>query len=492
MVNCKSLALAGWLVGVLAGCGGGSGESAASIEAVALTNPVVVNEPFRIRVAVMRGDQTDVTYRGVLSITSIAEEEERVLAEHTFSAEDAGLHETEEIVLTSPGQYDLRVNVDGIGFRDLYVQVDPHFDAREPVPPALDVPPSGPPSSGPTKLVRIEPVILEHTVLQAALEDFDGDGDLDLLTLGLDDESNMILMLNDGTGSFTEADSITDEKIVNITAGDVDGDGDIDFLANRFPDYKTHIWLNDGDGAFSRGEQVIGTTRQPMRMADVDGDGDLDLLRISATAVALWRNDGDGVFSDEGNAMEAAGITDMIMTDLDSDGDLDALLGRMRRTNVVFLNDGDGGFTESQAFTDATATLVVAAGDVDGDGDMDLLSGNYQQNNNLWLNDGSGNFTDSGQELGSSCTEAVAMLDVDGDGDLDIINGANSDNADIGFNDGLAEFTLQPSETVMQFTSLLITGDIDGDGDVDLLRSQVPGHGNGYLELLKVARADEE
>jgi CubicO group peptidase (beta-lactamase class C family) len=117
-----------------------------------------------------------------------------------------------------------------------------------------------------------------------ALADFDGDGDLDALVAnGFRSEGSYptLLLLNDGTGQFTDSGQRLNETLAaGLGVGDLDADGDPDVFVSNF-DLPNEVWLNDGQGHFLDSGLRLGTdTDSSTRpsLDDLDGDGDLDVF----------------------------------------------------------------------------------------------------------------------------------------------------------------------------------------------------------------------
>jgi hypothetical protein len=78
-----------------------------------------------------------------------------------------------------------------------------------------------------------------------ATGDFDGDGDLDLVTANLNG-SSVSIRFNDGQGKFNGS---TDLPVVNpmgVALADMNGDSVLDLLANSYKDNYVAVFLNQG------------------------------------------------------------------------------------------------------------------------------------------------------------------------------------------------------------------------------------------------------
>ena len=134
----------------------------------------------------------------------------------------------------------------------------------------------------------------------------------------------------------------------SVFAADIDGDGDLDVLSASIVD-DTIAWYDNvnGDGS-AWSETKITTTADGARSvfaADLDGDGDLDVLSASFNddTIALYRN-GDGVSGGgDGSAWGeteittgADGAASVFAADLDGDGDLDVLSASVNDDTIAW------------------------------------------------------------------------------------------------------------------------------------------------------------
>jgi len=345
---------------------------------------------------------------------------------------------------------------------------------------------------------------------QLSFCDVDGDGDLDVAFAdgqGYSSQGAALrarLYINDGTGSFTDESNAripVTGWYRGVEFGDVDRDGDWDMLlANDF-NKQPVLLINDGTGVFTD-----GTSRLPARtlssargqFGDVDSDGDLDVVFCNSGTSSrfgsngqpvLYLNDGTGSFTDVTATHTPNAVIrdqqDCLFVDIDGDLDLDLHIGS--RSSVgggsqLWFNDGTGHFTRltSGLPTDGSC-YSYDAGDVDGDGDLDLLGANAGTSNReiLLLNDGTGtSWTDVSSSIIPNPTaddNDSKFIDWDMDGDLDFVIAALFASTDRFYRNNGSGSWIQTSnmQTSLTDSSLDIGfADLDGDGAPDLVTAQ--------------------
>ncbi|TGE28783.1 FG-GAP-like repeat-containing protein [Hymenobacter metallicola] len=222
-----------------------------------------------------------------------------------------------------------------------------------------------------------------------ALGDVDGDGDLDLAASNYYGNT-VSVRFNNGSGIFngpSNTDLYLGYYLQETTLGDIDGDGDLDLLVVGSNDQAVFVCLNNGAGIFSSsGQRVyVGTTPTGLAVGDVDADGDLDLLTANSGSnnVSVRLNAGNGYFVGPAtNATLSVGNSPrhVALGDVDADGDLDLLTTNFAGNTVsVHVNDGSANFTVpavSASISVGTSPVMTALGDIDGDGDLDVLTAN--------------------------------------------------------------------------------------------------------------------
>jgi fibronectin type 3 domain-containing protein len=116
--------------------------------------------------------------------------------------------------------------------------------------------------------------------------DLDGDGDLDVLSGSLYDDKIAWYENIDGVGTFGPEQVITTllDQVYSIHPIDFDGDGDMDVLSTANGDDKILWYENtDGSGTFGPPQEITSSTDGPQAIytADLDNDGDMDVLSTS-------------------------------------------------------------------------------------------------------------------------------------------------------------------------------------------------------------------
>ncbi len=235
----------------------------------------------------------------------------------------------------------------------------------------------------------------------AVMDDFDGDGLLDLVSSTWDPCGGIKAFRNDGRGGFedvAERWGLAEQwGGLNLIHADYDGDGRLDLLVLR------GAWMGE-----------LGRIRNSLLRNELTARGG---RFVDLTAVA-------------GLGERAAPTQTAAWADYDGDGDLDLYVGNedpdgKTHASQLFRNDGDGTFTDvtrQAGVANHRFAKAVTWGDYDGDGDPDLYVSNIGPNR-LYRNDG-GTFTDVAPQLGVTEPEgrsfASWFFDFDNDGDLDL------------------------------------------------------------------------
>lgn len=358
-------------------------------------------------------------------------------------------------------------------------------------------------------------------------DDFDGDGDFDLMVSSWESDVSMRYFENRGEEGFTDRTEAAGLSGItgglNLVHADYDNDGDPDVLVlrgawlTRNGDLPNSLLRNEGDGRFldvSFASGVASGSSYPTQTAawtDYDNDGDLDLFvgnekwGDDPVPNELFRNEGDGTFTEVGEeagiAGQADGITKAVVCgDLDNDRWPDVVMSVLDGPNRLYHNNGDGTFTDRahEAGIDLPRRSFPAwIWDYDNDGNLDVFISSYgaepqdyvrraqgkpypAEVSGLYRGDGTGNFENLAREQGLDMPHlsmGVNVGDLNNDGYLDFYLGTGAPEL----------FFLMPNRLYLnrrgdEFTDVTMASglghlqkghaiafvDFDGDGDQDI------------------------
>jgi hypothetical protein len=195
------------------------------------------------------------------------------------------------------------------------------------------------------------------------LEDFDGDGFLDILASGWSLNDQLRLMRSNGDGTFTDRTEAAGLKGevggLNITHADYDNDGFPDVIIRRggwLGEHDSHpnsLLHNNGNGTFDDVTEEAGLqvfhAGQVAVWGDYDNDGWVDLFlgnesdKEGTRPCQLFHNQGNGSFVDcaASSGVAALGfVKGVAWGDYNNDGRIDLYISRLRAPNLLFRNDG--------------------------------------------------------------------------------------------------------------------------------------------------------
>jgi len=320
----------------------------------------------------------------------------------------------------------------------------------------------------------------------AILDDFDGDGRLDLVLSAIGFEDEVRFFHNRGDGRFEDRTSQT--GLAGITGGlnmvqaDYDNDGLVDVLVLRGAWMKTEgrfplsLLRNKGGGRFVDVTRAAGLLRfgptQTATWLDYDGDGWLDLFVGNESAprgsdpadvhpCELFHNNRDGTFTNvarEAGVALAGYVKAVVSGDYNNDRRPDLYVSVLGGDNLLLRNDGPGpgdGWRFSNVAAEAGVTEPASSFgafffDYDNDGWPDLFVAGFDPattggdvaadylglptpapRGRLYRNKGDGRFEDVTEAAGVYRVAPAMGLnfgDLDSDGFLDFYLGTGTPN----------------------------------------------------------------
>ena len=361
-----------------------------------------------------------------------------------------------------------------------------------------------------------------HTEIEMA--DIDGDGNLDLLSIGdhgspyiNTQEHGVMVYFGSGYGAWSVFQN-GNFGYGGIAIGDCNNDGfaDIgyamhhDYSSTDFGDQLIEVALGDGtgqnwtpwdDNLASQGEDygMFATD-----LGDIDNDGDLDIASTSfgyGNDLMVYRNRMDGTW--EFAADLSGGNCGMVVQfgDINNDGNLD--LATSYQNGTVYFGSGTGTFINADYNLPSPGSLGhpgVSLGDVDNDGGADLsYAGNggvkvwvWDETLSLWV-DFSGSLPASG---GFQYTQ---LCDMNSDGFCDVVAGGDG-RVVVWTGDGGGNWTPAANYIILNdpgcdFEFLRAGGDVDHNGFPDIVHLTDEGgwiNSYNHLRLFKESTPRED
>ena len=347
----------------------------------------------------------------------------------------------------------------------------------------------------------------------AVLEDFDGDGTLDLATAWWRfgsggagttvDTYGWLTAMGDGLGQFQSPwVSEAHDSFFTLLSGDTDGNGSAEVVRTSYP--HTQI-LRSRSGLWELAGELQGIWLYSL--ADGDGDGDLDLLAqdYQVPFHGLMMNDGTGRFDAMVDLSPRGGRLTRGVANACGGGRLGALWAGSFSADLdspahflVTCLDEDGEVAEMPLHSGVDRLGLRFVGDLDGDHDIDLLAdANWRYGPDDLLivtNTGDGTMVEETLDEGVQ-VRSVWVGDLDMDGRLDILfvdAGLRSPALVVYTGKDGGQFALEGRYPLAGLGSEVLAGDLNGDAwpDVVVLVPSAKGTGGAHTFLNRGVDSD--
>lgn len=337
----------------------------------------------------------------------------------------------------------------------------------------------------------------EAGLTELELADLDGDGHLDIVSIGdhgnpliQSGEEGLMVWFGNGAGTWSAARS-GHFGYGGMAVGDVNGDGlnDVaygmhhDYSSTDFGDQLIEVALGDGTGrAWTPWDDGLATAGEDYGMfgedlADVDLDGDLDLASLSfgsGNGFHVYLNQRDGTWRHRfARTGDNCTTNEISFGDVNADGAPDLAVGYQNGT--VWLNDGTGGFTLVDGDLPPGGLLGRRGpdlADVNRDGLDDLSVVNSSGGVDVWLWAGTSSWTRASSGLPASGSfETTQMADMNGDGSMDLV-GCGNGNVTVWTGNGSGAWSLASTFAIGNpggCSAFRVGGDADHNGRPDIV-----------------------
>ena len=309
---------------------------------------------------------------------------------------------------------------------------------------------------------------------EAALGDYDNDGDLDIAVSGINSEDENVLEIYENTSSaggsitFTldnrQTEIMSSENQLRYSSldwGDYNKDGFLDLAAcglNSLGEASTIIFKNSGGLSYKLeidvSQVLININKGDIKWADYDNDGDLDLSisgfnTLGQRAAKIFKNNPLGILrEDKANSQVIFKLSSSYLEwqDADNDGDLDLLQTGWYEgwySYIALLENKVGGVLgnnvtfENLTFDNIELFMVgpAAWGDYDNDGDFDIavMGGTEYSGRSAYIlknNNGTFSIDNTQTELTGLRNGSLKWFDYNNDGKLDLLACGEDENGD--------------------------------------------------------------
>lgn len=301
------------------------------------------------------------------------------------------------------------------------------------------------------------------------VEDFNGDGNLDVAYNVMFEE--LAIIFGNGNGTFSETPLQLADDVFYFAAGDGDADGDLD-LSFNLTEQSIQYLENDGSGNFSNQTTLHSSAQRinTMEMADLDNNGVTEVLFIQNDSLEILFNAATSSKFFMPRFMQYNGLRTL---DIDNDSDLDVILSLAtssgRQFTLMSENFGNGNLGAFDTIFNFEQGGLTDFVDINKDNLPDVILEKGYSGCLALLNDGNYNYVER-IVLGPGQAKAAF---IDSDDDIDIFYAENNflkwkknlGNANFNIDQSLVELT-QNNEWILLEQKV---GDVNSDGLEDLL-----------------------
>ncbi|MEX0649434.1 MAG: FG-GAP-like repeat-containing protein [Candidatus Andersenbacteria bacterium] len=321
-------------------------------------------------------------------------------------------------------------------------------------------------------------------VLDFAARDMDGEGDMDIVTVGVD---GVKIYVRTDSGDF-EQNIIDDKSGYRVQIVELNGDSLPDLLVTLHGDNSLRWYRNNGNLEFS--SFTIGSGADAVAYAgDIDADGAPDVVVASreggVVVLRRWMNDGLGIFTSTELDADSK-VSAVTIADLDGNGYQDFITGGLQGLQAWDTDDGTVWSRTDLDDANENRTWITAK-DVNGDDRIDIVTGDQVEDTLAYYQNTQHTSYERAVIASTIDATTIRIIDLDEDGDEDFVVAAQDNNSVFWFdNDGTQTFSKQTLATNLQTVLSVAVVDLDGDNDFDFIAGD---HYRGTVRWYERTRA---
>ncbi len=309
----------------------------------------------------------------------------------------------------------------------------------------------------------------------ATIGDFDGDGDLDILTGNNDEGLTLLRGRGDGTlEPLAAQDRYRRATYFFLTSDDFDADGDLDVVGVTLSADGILLFVrNQGTGILdSPIVYTVGANPFHIALGDFDGDMRTDLVtsNVAANTISILLNQGDGVFGERHDLPVGNGPVAAAVADFDQDGNADIAVANQNSAELSIVRGrGQHTYSDPETLPLPVPPRYVGTADFDQDGYPDLVTANNISSVTfVWNSRGSlflGNTTPV-----HAPPYSLLTADLNSDGTADVVTVSEQGNSiSMLANATNRELTLGRVLPIGAGPRFSVVGDLDGNGLNDVI-----------------------
>lgn len=332
-------------------------------------------------------------------------------------------------------------------------------------------------------------LVLGGSLVTVAAARLDPDPWPDLAVTDAASPYSLVLLRNDGSGSFEAPVRIPlSHQPYAVEAADLDQDGDTDLVVSLLQtngsDGSVVVFLNDGTGAFTEGGRYgVGCDPLALTLADWSGDGRCDLIAVNygSPYFSVLRGRGDGSFDPPFSVPASSWAISAAVRDVDRDGRAEVAISYDRCNSLsLFRAESPAGPTYVGEIGIRWGAEVAALGDLDGDPWPDLAVATSQSAVTVVPNS-AGRFSSWTDLPGLGLSTDLELADLDADGRDEAVAISNSNDAATVVRRGEDGAWRADHYGTSPAPAWLAVADFDGDGHRDVVSAEYYG---GTLDIL--------